>query len=194
LRFILFLGLLSRNARPRPHYCPVRLPSSSCHPALAAPLEQGRSASPASDATVDGALCAGAQSGRRTLSWSGGTGTRESARELGTGAPPAPPGRAGTRGTQRGKYACPGRSGAHPVGAAVHSPSPSGSPAGSGRGEGGTGKGLKPLGLRSGGTGTLGAQGVWGRKLPHAVGVTGREAATRGAEPLWGGRQADGHP
>ena len=43
-------------------------------------------------------------------------------------------------------------------------------------------------------TGTLGAQGVWGRKLPQAVGVTGREAAARGAEPLWGGRQADGYP
>ena len=30
-------------------------------------------------------------------------------------------------------------------------------------------------------------KGVWG-KLPHAVGVTGREAAARGAKPLWGGR------
>jgi hypothetical protein len=33
-----------------------------------------------------------------------------------------------------------------------------------------------------------------GERLPHAVGVTGRDAAARGAEPLWGGRQADGRP
>ena len=31
-----------------------------------------------------------------------------------------------------------------------------------------------------------------GENLLHAVGVTGREAAATGAEPLWGGRQADG--
>jgi oligogalacturonide lyase len=31
-----------------------------------------------------------------------------------------------------------------------------------------------------------------GEDLPHAVGVTGREAAARGAEPQWGGPQADG--
>jgi long-chain acyl-CoA synthetase len=40
------------------------------------------------------------------------------------------------------------------------------------------------------GTGTPGAQGVWGRRLPPAVGVTGRQAAARGAEPLWGGEGA----
>jgi hypothetical protein len=38
-----------------------------------------------------------------------------------------------------------------------------------------------------------------GERLPrpqggHPVGVTGRQAAATGAEPLWGGRQADGHP
>ena len=36
--------------------------------------------------------------------------------------------------------------------------------------------------------------GGLGEKLPQAVGVTGRDAAARGAEPLWGGRQADGYP
>jgi hypothetical protein len=45
-----------------------------------------------------------------------------------------------------------------------------------------------------GATGTLGAQGGVGERLPYAVGVTGREAAARGAEPLWGGLRPTGTP
>jgi hypothetical protein len=47
------------------------------------------------------------------------------------------------------------------------------------------------LRVRPAAAGAPGARGGVGESLPHVVGVTGRPAAARGAEPLWGGRQAD---
>jgi len=46
------------------------------------------------------------------------------------------------------------------------------------------------LRVRPAAAGAPGARGGVGESLPHVVGVTGRPAAARGAEPLWGGRQA----